>query len=198
MPVASPVSPPARPDAARLGERDWIEAAFAHIAKANVDDIRIEELARELGVTKGSFYWHFRNRQHLVERVLEHWMERATVHITRWARAEAPSPAERLVRLLSLPANTPPDKRGAEIELAVRSWARRERLAADTVRRVDAMRSEYFLELMHDLGFEGPAATARATAAQAFMLGESLLKLEGGRESRLATVRAFVETLCAR
>lgn len=182
---------------ARLTELEWIEAAFAHIAKANVDDIRVEELARELGVTKGSFYWHFRNRQHLVERVLDHWMERATVHITRWARSEAANGVERLVRLLSLPANTPPDKRGADIELAVRSWARRERLAAETVRKVDLMRAEFFLELMAELGFDGEDARSRAMTAQAYMLGEALLKTDMSRERRIAAVGAFAEMLVA-
>lgn len=181
----------------RLGERDWIEAALRHIAKANVDDIRVEELARELGVTKGSFYWHFRNRQHLVERVLEHWMDRATIQVTRWARSEDARGVERLCRLLSLPALTPPDKKGADIELAVRSWARREKLAADTVREVDRIRFDYFVELMSDLGLEGDEARRRAAIAQAFMLGEALLQTTAAVEQRLIAVRAFAAMLAA-
>lgn len=179
----------------RLTEREWIDAAFRHIAKANFDDIRVEELAREIGVTKGSFYWHFRNRQHLVERVLEHWMDRATIQVTRWARSEEGTGKERLARLLSLPANTPPDKHGADIELAVRSWARREKLAAETVRKVDEMRAEFFLELMGALGFSGGEARRRAAIAQSFMLGEALLKTHPDRQERLAAVDMCVAFL---
>ncbi|QDZ00343.2 TetR/AcrR family transcriptional regulator [Nitratireductor mangrovi] len=183
--------------ASRLTEREWIDAAFRHIAKANFDDIRVEELAREMGVTKGSFYWHFRNRQHLVERVLEHWMDRATIQVTRWARSEEEGGLERLERLLSLPANTPPDKRGAEIELAVRSWARREKLAADTVRKVDEVRADFFRELMADLGLDGEEAAKRAAIAQSFMLGEALLQTGRTKAERLATVRACAEMIAA-
>lgn len=182
----------------RLSEREWIDAAFRHIARANFDDIRVEELARELGVTKGSFYWHFRNRQHLVERVLEHWMDRATIQITRWTRLERSNGLERLIRLLSLPANTPPDKRGAEIELAVRSWARREKLAAETVARVDGTRADYFREIMAELGFSGEEARRRAAIAQAFMLGEALLKTGATRAERLAAVEDCARMLAAR
>lgn len=183
--------------ASRLTEREWIEAAMRHLADANVDDIRVEELARELGVTKGSFYWHFRNRQHLVQRVLEHWMDRATIQITRWARAEDTRGMERLTRLLSLPANTPPDKRGADIELAVRSWARREKLAADTVKKVDRLRADFFLELIEELGFSGEEARRRAAIAQSFMLGEALLKTGASKAERLAAVRTCAEMIGA-
>lgn len=182
-------------EAGHLTERAWIDAAFRHIARNNVDDIRVEELARELKVTKGSFYWHFRNRQHLVERVLEHWMDRATVQVTRWARAEDRSGVERLRRLLSLPAATPPDKHGADIELAIRSWARRETLAAETVAAVDRIRRDFFLELMAELGFSGEDAARRAAIAQAFMLGESLLKTGGSKQERFAIVEACAAML---
>ncbi|MCV0396563.1 MAG: TetR/AcrR family transcriptional regulator [Rhizobiaceae bacterium] len=181
----------------RLTEREWIDAAFRHLAKANVDDIRVEELARELGVTKGSFYWHFRNRQHLVERLLEYWMDRATIQITRWARSEQASGVERLVRLMSLPANTPPDKHGADIELAVRSWARSEKLAAETVRKVDRIRADFFADLFTELGFTGEEARRRAAIAQAFMLGEAFLKTGMSRAERLAVVRGCAERITA-
>jgi AcrR family transcriptional regulator len=183
-------------EAIRPGERQWIDAAIAHLVKANVDDIRIEELSRELGVSKGSFYWHFRNRDHLLDRVLEHWLDRATVQVTRWARG-GPSAAERLLRILSLPARTPPEKRGADLELAIRSWARRDERAAGMVRKVDQMRGEFLAELMQELGFTGEEIRRRAAIAQSFMLGDAFLKLGAGEAERLATVRILADLLTA-
>lgn len=176
------------------GERQWIDAAIAHLVKANVDDIRIEELSRELGVSKGSFYWHFRNRDHLLDRVLEHWLDRATVQVTRWARGGA-SAAERLLRILSLPARTPPEKRGADLELAIRSWARRDERAAEMVRKVDRMRAEFLNELIQELGFSGEEVRRRAAIAQSFMLGDAFLKLGATEAERLATVRILADLL---
>ncbi|WP_157928926.1 TetR/AcrR family transcriptional regulator [Pararhizobium haloflavum] len=181
----------------RISDEAWIAAALRHLADANVDDIRVEELARDIGVTKGSFYWHFRNRQHLLERVLEHWMDRATVQVTRWARAHAEGGTERLVKLLSLPATTPPEKKGADIELAIRSWARRDPLARKTVDQVDEVRAAFFIELMAEAGITGAEAERRAAVAQAFMLGEAFLGARHRLGDRLRIIRFLAETLTA-
>jgi AcrR family transcriptional regulator len=184
-------------EAERSGERQWIEAAIRHLAKANVDDIRIEELSRELGVSKGSFYWHFRNREHLLDRVLEYWLDRATLQVTRWAREGQPGAREKLARILSLPAKAPPEKRGADLEMAIRSWARRDVRAADMVQKVDGIRAEFLHELMRELGFEGDEVRRRAMIAQAFMLGEAFLKLGVSRAERLEAVAVCTEMLAA-
>jgi AcrR family transcriptional regulator len=183
-------------EAVRPGERQWIDAAVAHLVKANVDDIRIEELSRELGVSKGSFYWHFRNRDHLLDRVLEHWLDRATVRTSRWARGGTSAP-ERLLRILSLPARTPPEKRGADLELAIRSWARRDERAAEMVRKVDQKRAEFLTEVMQELGFSGEEVQRRAAIAQSFMLGDAFLKLGMSEAERLAAVRILADLLAA-
>ena len=64
-----------------------MRAALLAIAEGGTAAVAVETLAARLGATKGSFYWHFRNREHLLERILDHWMDRATIQITRWARA---------------------------------------------------------------------------------------------------------------
>lgn len=178
---------------ARLGAADWVETGLMTLARGNVDDVRVEVIARELKVTKGSFYWHFKNRQDLLERILDHWTEWATVQITRWARSEGESARDRLVWLLTLPARSRPDKHGADIELAIRNWARQDPLAAETVRRVDAMRAEFFGELLARPGLDAETLAERVAIAQAFMLGEALLKTGGDREHRIRAARA-----CAR
>jgi AcrR family transcriptional regulator len=190
-------SPPAVRTGKRLNGQSWIITAFRRLATTNATDIRVEELARDLGVTKGSFYWHFRNRQHLLERVLEHWTERATIRITQWSKSESATGVERLARLLALPANVPPDKHGADIELAVRSWARHDKTAAEFVAKVDRMRFEYFVELIRELGFTGQEARQRAAIAQAFMLGDAFLKSDLTQIERTANARACAQVIAS-
>jgi AcrR family transcriptional regulator len=187
----------ARPDN-RLSERSWIEAAFEHVIKSNFSDLSVEALARELDVTKGSFYWHFRDRRHLLERVLEHWTETATIRVTQWSASESADGIERLVRLLSLPANTPPDRRGAEVELAVRSWARRDETAAKTVAKVDSMRFSHFVEIIAGLGFSDREARRRASIAQAFMLGDAFLRSGLTPAERTENARVCAEMVARR
>ena len=58
---------------ARLGRDDWIRAALDAIAAGGLAAVAVEPLARSLGVTKGSFYAHFSNRDELIEAALEAW-----------------------------------------------------------------------------------------------------------------------------
>ncbi|AND71109.1 TetR family transcriptional regulator [Dyella thiooxydans] len=63
----------AKPERTRLSAEDWEEAALKLIAEQGVNAVAVEALARQLGVTKGSFYWHFRTREALVQASLERW-----------------------------------------------------------------------------------------------------------------------------
>jgi AcrR family transcriptional regulator len=63
----------AKPERTRLSAEDWEEAALQLIAEQGVNAVAVEALARQLGVTKGSFYWHFRTREALVQAALERW-----------------------------------------------------------------------------------------------------------------------------
>lgn len=64
-----------KPPVAALTARDWVRAALALIAREGVAAVAVEPLARELGVTKGSFYWHFENRDALITAALQAWEE---------------------------------------------------------------------------------------------------------------------------
>ena len=177
----------------RLNEQSWIGAALRRIATTNASDLRIEELARDLGVTKGSFYWHFRDRQHLLRSILDQWTERATVRVTQRSQSESADGVERLARLLSFPANLSQDNNGADVELAVRSWARHDEAAAATVARVDGMRLDYLVELLVEIGFEAHEARRRAAIAQAFMLGNAFLRSGLSQAERVAVALSCAE-----
>ena len=81
---------------APLDRSAWIEAAIDLIATEGVAGLRIETLARKLRVTKGSFYWHFRDRRALQRALLEHWREGRIRDIHKQTRARAGQEAEQL------------------------------------------------------------------------------------------------------
>ena len=70
---------------ANLGADDWVEAAFDAMAEGGIDAVRIEPLAKQLGVTRGSFYWHFADRDRLYLAMLRKWRERATWSMREWS-----------------------------------------------------------------------------------------------------------------
>ena len=78
-----------------LSPADWSRAAFRALALGGVEAVAVEPIAAELGATKGSFYWHFKNRDALIAATLEEWERRLTDTVIERLERSA-DPAERL------------------------------------------------------------------------------------------------------
>ncbi|MFC3050673.1 TetR/AcrR family transcriptional regulator [Kordiimonas pumila] len=159
----------------KLDEETWVHSALRLLAKSNIEGVSIDVLARNFGVTKGSFYHHFQNRGELLKKMLDMWMANTTFGIITRINTSSRDPKQRLLDLLELPSRTAPEKLGWETELAIRSWARRDALALQTIIDVDRVRFDYTKRLFLDLEFAEEEATVRANMALAYLLGESLL-----------------------
>src|SRR3954449_5662571 len=118
---------------ARLDAEAWIAAAFDALAEGGVDAVRVEPLAKALGITKGSFYWHFADRRTLLDAMLNTWAQGRIAAIREQATARGAPNAVLgdLADLYTRHANL----RGLTIELAIRSLARAEDPAPRAVRR---------------------------------------------------------------
>src|ERR1043166_2040720 len=84
----------------RLTADDWIEAALAAIGGGGLAAVAVEPLATGLATTKGSFYWHFANRDALLEASLARWEERTTTSVLRDIAATGQGPHEQLRALV--------------------------------------------------------------------------------------------------
>ncbi len=159
--------------ARRLDGATWIAAAHDAIAEGGMHALRVEPLAAALGVTKGSFYWHFADRRALVDAVLDHWREGRIAAIRQQTQsADPPSVVlRRLAELYTQAANY----HGLAIEIAVRGFARTDAPAAAAVRRVDAERLARVTALFRALGWSEAEAKARAVLFYAYLFGRPLL-----------------------
>ena len=129
----------------------WIEAGISEIARSGVDGVRVEVLAKNLGVTKGGFYRRFRDRAALLNGILQSWSEGRIAAIEQQTSLDGTSARERLktlVRLYSERVNP----EGMAVELAIRQWARTDQAAADAVASVDAARLANVAVLGDSLG----------------------------------------------
>lgn len=149
-----------------LTGQDWAEAALDAIASGGIEAVAVEPLARKLGVTKGSFYWHYPNRDALVARALEVWEHHETVEMIGHAEQE-PHPRERLHTLFRTAANT--DQRSERILLAL-SGSRHEPARA-CVRRVAEAWRAYIEGCYRGLGLDVAAAQHWATFAYSTYIG---------------------------
>lgn len=140
----------------------WIRAGFRALSVGGVQAIKAERLARDLGVSKGSFYWHFKDVPTLARAMIAHWEESAThgiiaagVEIGGGPRAQL----EMLVEVLASDKSHPYG--GPAAEPAIRQWGRQEAWVAHAVTQVDAARLGYVEGLMDAAGVDQPAVAAR-------------------------------------
>jgi AcrR family transcriptional regulator len=171
----------------------WIDAATELLVDGGIDRVRVDLLARELGVTRGSFYWHFRDREDLLRHVLEAWRQRATEQLTARLESAATDPREQVADVLSLPFRGRAAQRAARIELAIRAWARRDAMARQAVDEADAARIGYIAQVFSALGFAIAEARQRAWLLYSYLIAESLVA--GGSAAQREERRRFVERL---
>jgi AcrR family transcriptional regulator len=136
-----------------LDRSAWIKVGLHFLAIRGVDSVKIENLAVELGVSKGSFYWHFKNREDFLQSLIETWVVEQGV----WA-VDSPArplgPAERWARLLDLVS----DPTYSQLDVAVFSWARRDERVQRRVSAVEKQRVVFLLEILRDIGFNAAQA----------------------------------------
>ncbi|MEU6283445.1 TetR/AcrR family transcriptional regulator [Streptomyces sp. NPDC047028] len=155
---------------ARLTAQDWADAALAAIREGGVAAVAVEPLAARLGTTKGSFYWHFANRDALVEAALDRWEQISTEGTISEAEAE-PDPAERIRRLF---AEAVASATADPLEVALLATATHPQVAA-AMRRVTERRVAYLGRLFAGLGFPEPEARRRGLIAYTVYLGHAQL-----------------------
>jgi len=185
-------------DASRapLTPETWIDAATEVLVDQGIDHVRVDVLATQLGVTRGSFYWHFRDREDLLRRVLQAWSERTTASLTARLESARDDPREQLRDVASLPFRGRAAAKAARIELAIRAWARRDEMARAAVDAADASRIAYHEQIFSALGFAADEARGRAFLLYSYEVAESLLHRQGSAADREAR-RAFVERFMA-
>ncbi len=163
----------------RLSKADWIKAALRALAGSGVEAVRVERLAETLGVTKGSFYWHFVNRDALLAAILEAWRSEATEAIAADVEASAGDPVEKLKRLFAIVARF-----DGRLDLAVRRWAAQDEKARAALAGVDRRRLGYLEGLFAGLGFGERQALARARLVYHALIGQFAMGMPVAREER--------------
>jgi AcrR family transcriptional regulator len=141
----------------RLTPEDWIQAALEALLKEGPSGLRIARLAGALGVTPGSFYWHFKDRGQFRTRILEYWMSQmlARAGDTAMLSGKGQAPIRALPKILS--------ERGLpQYDAAIRTWGGSDPIVAAAVARADELRTRRAASMLREAGFDEDQALARA------------------------------------
>jgi AcrR family transcriptional regulator len=132
-------------DIPRLGREDWLDAAFHAVVDGGVDSVRVLLLAQTLGVSRGSFYWHFADHAELIRALLERWQLREAQIDTDVRAQSTNDPVADLHRLLDAAlAHAGPDHANMRFELALRAQGRHDAALASLLQGVDQARMSLF------------------------------------------------------
>lgn len=163
----------------RLTRDDWIDAAIdVLLAGGGIDHVRVDKLAKKLGITRGSFYYHFDSREELLKAMLDKWRAKATESVITGLQHKFNSPKEQLLNLAELPLKGQRAFDAASTELALRGWARRDKMARMTLEEIDKYRTSFIQNLFVELGHPPQKAADLAFMFYSYLQMTSLLPSE--------------------
>jgi AcrR family transcriptional regulator len=151
----------------RLGKQEWIGAGLKALSEQGIDLVRVEKLAAALQVTKGSFYWHFKNREALLKAVLEAWKARATSDVISKVEEIGGDARARLQSLFRIVLES-----DGRLDMAIRAWANKDKVAQTALADIDKRRLAYLETLFMELGMSSLEAAARARFSYHALIGQ--------------------------
>ena len=182
MPSSSTSSP-------RLSVDDWVSAAIEIATAEGIQGIKINRLCERLGVTKGSFYWHFADLDAFLGELARRWSEEGQQIKT--TMGDEADPAASLLDAMRVFA----DRRNRNLARAMRDWARTDPRARAAIRNADQSLFERVRELLEAAGFEGEQAEVRAKILVYAGIGFAHVGSLGGRATGEEQLAATLEIL---
>ena len=159
----------------------WIEEGLRALAAGGPDAVRVEALARALGVTKGGFYWHFPDRGALLTEMLDAWERISIDDVIERIEVEGGDARARLQQLVAIASSS---HELLQIDLAVRDWSRRDATVAQRLRRADNRRMEYMRSLFGAFCSDGDEVELRCTVAFSLWIGNHFIAADHGHLTR--------------
>ncbi|TRW86125.1 TetR/AcrR family transcriptional regulator [Mycolicibacterium sp. 018/SC-01/001] len=168
---------------------DWLQAGFAILAEDGFTSLKIDSLSARLGMTKGSFYWHFTDMAAYKAALVSAWAQWRDDDHREFSGMQALPPRERLIEMTAFLVSP----RQWMLERAMREWARTDRAAARSVRAADRRAGAAVRQAFIDLGFDDDVAEQRAQWL--FAIGIGALHLSGSKSPQfpLAQREALVD-----
>jgi AcrR family transcriptional regulator len=154
------------PENSRLTREDWLLAALDVLNERGVDSVKVLPLSKALGVTRGSFYWHFKDREDLLQQTLSYWESELTDTVIQYTLALDGSAEEKLRNVVSIVLHQSMDR----YDTAVRAWSLFDSFALKTLKRVERKRLRFLTKLLSQSGLGQDIAPLRARFLYGYLM----------------------------
>ncbi len=155
----------------RLSKLDWFKYGLEALRLYGLRGLNIEPLSKFIGVTKGSFYWHFKDREEFYKSLLKYWEDELTTAVIDKIKALPGDADSRLKALMELVFK----EDAGRYESDVRSWAAFDEIPARSIARVDKQRLKYVKSLFVEMGFSKKEAEVRSRIFYLYIVGEFMI-----------------------
>lgn len=151
---------------------NWMAAAAEVLLEKGIDEVKVDRLAKRFGVTRGSFYWHFKSRNDLLDRILKEWTQAHQTFLEMWRSEAEGAPEERLWKIMRLWVLRDEDLFLPQWHAALRTWSKKSTKVLRLYRRQEEEEFRAMVEVFRELGFEPDEAISRAHITRLFFESE--------------------------
>ena len=176
-----------------VSKAQWLEAAMKRLCDHSVADITVEGLAKELGIAKSGFYWHFKSREEMLGALLDHWVHEITEVITNNLEVEGLEPKARLM----ICAEMIHDLDLTRYEIGIRQFALRDERASRAVKKSNNLRVDFIRDAFSEIGFAGDDLEMRTMLFACYHTWEASMFQSVSRKRRKELIGKRVDLLTA-
>lgn len=183
----------------------WLEAARAILVSSGIDNVKVEPLAAQLQIARSSFYWHFENRQALLDALLDYWVEVNNRALRELTSQAAKMTEKRAANTRGVDTRTmmrgmielfvDETKFSPKFDLAIREWARKDTMVARAVRDIDQERIKLLTRVFVSLGHAKGDSLIRAKILYFHQLGYYMTGIEESTAVRMRAAPRYLEIL---
>lgn len=174
------------------GSREaWLGAACKALRQSGIDAVRIMPLAKQLGLSRTSFYWFFKDRDELLAGMLGLWRDKNTGNLVRQANAYAETLVEGLLNVCDCWLDS--SLFDSEFEFAVRSWALQSTAVQAEVMRADDLRLAALVALFRRFGHDAMSADVRARSVYLTQIGYISMQTSEDLALRLQRIPVYMQ-----
>ncbi|MFC0278719.1 TetR/AcrR family transcriptional regulator [Falsigemmobacter intermedius] len=171
-----------------LSRADWLRAALETLIESGADAVKITRLADRLGVTRGSFYWHFKDRGEILEALIDSWAQKNTVAIVNAAGAGPDLTGSVLALMMAWLDAGLYDPR---LDFSIRAWARSDAALRARVLETDETRLAALAQMYQRAGRSPEAAEVAARNLYYMQMGYYALGVSEALATRLSYIRGY-------
>jgi len=176
-----------------LSRKDWIDFALQTLSEKSIDEVTVAALARDLKVTKGSFYWHFKDRDDLLQAMLARWEETGSEVVFSEVERVGGDAKRRIKHMSDIIFRRYADQ--LNFEMALREWGRKDPKIRHVIAQEDERRMDYMRGLFAEIYDDPKIAEAKAWLLSSLYVGETTIAAPVKKQNREELLWACLESL---